>query len=100
VRLDDHLGDRQAKAASPTVAGATRVGPVKAVEHALELLGWNARPVVAHGDLDPAGRVVTSTRTSPPSPATGPHGSRIEVDLYCLIVFLGTYGDCRGLSGP
>ena len=65
--LDEALGDGQAQAGAgaPPVAG---VGAVELVEQPVERLGRNARPLVAHDDLDPRRRPRrASTSMRPPA---------------------------------
>ena len=51
--IDDRAGDRETEPGTATLARAALVDTVEALEHALEMLGWDSRPVVADGDLHP-----------------------------------------------
>ena len=54
MQLDDPAGDREPEAGAATVGRTGLVGAVEALEDPLDLVGRDARPLVADGDPEPA----------------------------------------------
>ena len=52
--FDDRACDREAEAGAAAIARAAVIEAVEAFEDVLELVGRNARPAVADGDLESA----------------------------------------------
>ena len=54
VGFDDRACDREAEAAAAAIARAALIEAVEAFEDLLELVGRDARPAIADGDLESA----------------------------------------------
>ena len=67
--FDDRACDRKAEAAAAAIARAAVIEAVEAFEDLLELVGRDARPAIADGDLESAvagaSRLPASTMTNP-----------------------------------
>src|SRR5216110_2307945 len=52
VRFDDVFDETQSQAIATDLRGSRFIAAIKRLKDVRQICGWNAKPVIAHGDLD------------------------------------------------